>query len=218
MANMRMIRSELTGEPYYLESRTGRLFRRMVGALAWPYGETEGCVMVLGESHGNGNVYGGRHHVYVLDEERSINATALFDAMGIMQDQWLVRVWSTPITDNRVWMLDDWNDQRRRARLRRLSIADPVGLAGKGEGQIPFYHTLVQRRTLDEKTLFLGDRCSAAPDIDRMDEQDTNKKVIEYPGAAALFFALAEIDLNPMPESEQRQNKHRGPADPLGGY
>ncbi len=83
-----------------------------------------------------------------------------------------------------------------------------------------FYHALVQRRTRSEKSLFLGDECEGASFIGKMENEDISCKPTDYPAAAALFFALAEIDVNPMADWADRGNvsSYGGPADLIGGY
>ena len=41
---------------------------------------------------------------------------------------------------------DDANDEQRRLRRPLLRFGDPQGWQGHGEGLLPFYHALVQRR------------------------------------------------------------------------
>lgn len=51
------------------------------------------------------------------------------------------------MADNRAYLLDDVNDNLRRLRRPLLQYGDPQGWKGRGEGLLPFYHALVQRRT-----------------------------------------------------------------------
>ena len=44
------------------------------------------------------------------------------------------------------------------------------------------------------------------------------KKPTDFLGAAALCFALAEIDVDPWPDWGERTKLYGGPADELGGY
>ena len=83
---------------------------------------------------------------------------------------------------------------------------------------LPFYHALVQRRTRSEKTLFLGDACTGADEIAKLQAEDMAQKPTDFPGAAALCFALAEIDVDPWPEWGERTKLYGGPADDVGGY
>lgn len=144
--------------------------------------------------------------------------SVLVSRMTRMTEDWLVRYWSTPIADNRAYLLDDANDDLRRLRRPLLRFGDPQGWQGRGEGLLPFYHALVQRRTMSEKTLFLGDACTGADEITRLQEEDMLKKPTDFPGAAALCFALAEIDVAPWPEWGERAKPCGGSADDLGGY
>lgn len=219
MARVRLLRDLITGERYYRETATGMAFRRTVGSLVWPCGERPGCLVVLGETRSPQNVLGTRRHdVHRLEESRSDDVSVLVSQMARMTEDWLVRYWSTPMADNRVYLLDDANDNQRRLRRPLLHYGDPQGWQGRGEGLLPFYHAMVQRRTKSEKTLFLGDACTGADEIAKLQAEDMTQKPTDFPGAAALCFALAEIDVDPWPEWGERTKLYGGPADELGGY
>lgn len=219
MARIRLLRDLITGERYFKEAATGMAFRRTVGSLVWPCGERPGCLVVLGETRSRQNVLGARRHdVHRLEEVRSDDVSVLVSQMARMTEDWLVRYWSTPMADNRAYLLDDVNDNLRRLRRPLLQYGDPQGWKGRGEGLLPFYHALVQRRTKSEKTLFLGDACTGADEIAKLQAEDMTKKPTDFPCAAALCFALAEIDVDPWPDWGERTKLYGGPADELGGY
>lgn len=208
----------LSGEPYVRESGTGRQFRRVVGALTWSHDVQPGCLLILGESRNTLQIYGERRHVHVLAEVRSRDMAVLLDTAARLQEDWACHLWITPSDDPRVILLDDYNDRLRRERRRLIRFAEPQAWRGDGARLIPFYLGILQQRIVSEKTLEFGKDCTARDEARRLDKGDHNEKVIEHPGAAALFFALAEIDLNTMPEWGVRRTRDRGPADPLGGY
>ena len=108
---------------------------------------------------------------------------------------------------------------RERRSLRRYPIryGDPQGWKGKGEGLLPFYHSLIQRRTFSEKTLFLGDS-DAAYEVASMQPKFSDAKITDFPAMAALCFALAEIDIDPIDDAAGDRSYGTGPADPIGGY
>lgn len=222
MARVRLLRDLITGERYFKDAATDMAFRRIVGALVWPCGDRgrdRGCLVVLGETRSRQNFLGERRHdVYILEECRSDDVSVLVSRMARMTEDWFVKHWSTPTDDHRVYLLDDVNDHRRRLRRPILQYGDPQGWQGRGEGLLPFYHALIQRRTKSEKTLFIGDACTGADEILKLQADDMTRKPTDFPGAAALCFALAEIDVNAMPEWGERAKPYGGPADQLGGY
>jgi hypothetical protein len=221
MAKVKLLYDNVTSEPYYREEAiTGRMFRRIVGALAWPHGEMEGCALVLGEIRAPTVARHNRRHVlYVLEEKVTREPQHLVELAGRMQLDWLVRSWSTPIADARVWMIDDYNDIQRKDRKAQITIGDPAGWTAKrGEGLVPMYFALIQRRTEGEKTLFFGEGSNAVEQIKRLTEEDLSDKVIVRPSAAAAFWAVAAIDAEPLAEWGERPNHDLGPADPVGGY
>lgn len=207
----------LTGETYFREPRTGRQFRRVVGGFAWPFAVQPGCLLILGEERNPPCVVGERRHVHVLAEYRDRDVAALMDMGARLQEDWACRVWVTPCDDPRVILLDDYNDTLRRERRRLIRITEPRAWRADGARLIPFYLGILQQRIVSEKTLHFGTDCTASDEARRLGHGNTTDKVVEHPGAAALFFALAEIDVNPMPEWGGR-GKHGGAADPVGGY
>ena len=64
-----------------------------------------------------------------------------------------------------------------------------------------------------EKTLFFGTDCTAASETQRLGSGDVDRRMTDYPGAATLLWAVAEIDLN---RGRGEAREHLGPADRLG--
>ena len=218
MAQVKRIHDNVTAEPFYLELRTRRMFRRIVGAIAWPHGETPGSVLVLGEIRSRAAFLNTRHDLHILYERQSDDVQSLIELASRAQDEWHVFMWHTPLVDQRIYLLDDYNDSRRIARQMPMTISDPLGWSGKGEGLLPVYFAMVQRRTLNEKTLFFGPESAAAVEIQRLDPDEMNAKPTDYPSAAALFWSVAAVDMIPIPEWGERLPSFGGPADPIGGY
>ena len=220
MAWLKCLTDVVTRERYLCDTETGISYRRTVGSLVWPCGDRNGCVTVLGETRSRQNVLGGRHDVRLLAEKCSADVSELTEYIELCTMAFVVLSWATPLSDTRAYLLDDKNDERRRARKSIIKFDDPQGWHGKGEGLMAFYHALVQRRTRSEKSLFLGDECEGASFIGKMENEDISCKPTDYPAAAALFFALAEIDVNPMADWADRGSvsSYGGPADLIGGY
>ena len=222
MAKVKMLRDVVSGEEYWLETATGRQFRRLAGALVWPvFGQgnmAPGALAVLGEARNRENMLGGRHKVWLLEEQRASDVNRLVEALARAQEEWKVRAWATPLADERAYMLDDYNDELRTRNRRNIRFGDPLGWTGKGEGLLPYYHALVQRRTRGEKTLYLGAESTGAAEIGKLQPVDASRKPTDFPGAAAIMFALAEIDADPWPEWGERRRSDGGPADAVGGY
>lgn len=93
---------------------------------------------MLGETRSRQNVLGGRHDVHVLVEERSADVSRLVTVMEIFTEELLVKLWSTPLTDARAYLLDDANDERRKLRRPLIRYGDPQYWVGKGEGLMPY--------------------------------------------------------------------------------
>lgn len=216
---LRKIQDRVTGEPYYSEVSTGRQFRRTTCALSWPWAEEAGCVIVLGELRNPPTQLGARRHVHVLAELRSHKPHELLDTTERFQCLFLFQRLVTSGSDDRVVLLDDYNDTRRRERKPILRTTDPAAWHGKGEGMMPYYISLVQRRVEEEKSLFFGPDCAARDDVRRAGKGDLTRKMLEMPGVCALCWAVEEIDVNSLDEWHIRNRvRYSGPADALGGY
>lgn len=217
MARLQTLRDGLAGERYYREPLTGMCFRAMAGGLCWPWEEKPGCVVVIGETRGRQNVVGmERHDVHILEERHCQDPGELLEWLERMTEDWLIRAWATPMTDRRVFMLDDANIERRRQRRPLLRYGEPRGWSGKGEGLLPFYHALAQRRTLSEKALFFGRKSMCALELAALEQRDKN--ILAFPSIAALCFALAEIDVDRGAFGRRLDADRLGPADEAGGY
>lgn len=217
MARIQILTDRLTQERYFREPVTGMAFRRTTGGLAWPCEDAPGCAVVLGESRGLDAIYGAeRRDVHILEERQSDDPAELIRILEGMTEDWLIKNWATPVYDQRVFMLDDVNQERRKARRPLLRYGDPPGWIGKGEGLLQFYHALVQRRTMSEKTLFLGRDSLCGDEIARLPPEP--KPIQRFPSMSALCFALAEIDVDRREKRIRRDNGAYGPADDLGGY
>lgn len=218
MARLRILRDFISGERYFQDPVTGMNYQRTSGALTWPWKDTPGSLVTLGEALGGQNRLGtSRHDVHKLMELQSDDPAELVDALYNMTHDWHIRHWATPLTDKRSHMLEDLNRELRSLRRQVIRYGDPQGWSGKGEGLLVFYHSFVQRRTMSEKTLFIGPgRC--ADELAALDFDDVQKSILETPGAAALCFALAELDFNRSLQVSRERFQDNGPADFLGGY
>lgn len=218
MAFVRLLHDNVTSEPYFQERGNGRQFRRIVGALAWPFTDIPGCLLMVGELRNKPNVLGARRHLHVLAEYRTPDVSELLDGVARLQENWLCGLWVTPTDDPRIALLDDYNDMLRRERRRRIRFVSPPGWEGNGGRLMSLYLGLIQQRIVGEKSLQFGQGCTARDEARRLDRSAMQGKLLEHPGAAALFWAVAEMDLHPLPELGERGKQPSGPACALGGY
>lgn len=217
MARIKALRDYINGETWYLDSVSGMGFGRLSFGAAWPSGELAGTIAILGESRSAPAEYGlARHDVHKLLELQEMEAAALVERMRFISSEWPNASWAVPLYDRRACLIEDANMGLRAKRKPRIACNDPQGFSGKGEGLLPFYHALVQRRTMSEKTLFLGEG-ESADQIARLGFADAGASVCEFPAAAALCFALADIDLG-HGQKRALDPEALGPACDLGGY
>lgn len=203
-------------ESWYRENAGGRRFRRIAGALAWPFADSPGCLLLLGELFQPPVVSGERRHLHVLAEYRTPDVGELLDEAVRLQEDWLCGLWVTPTDDPRIVLLDARNSALRRERRRRIRFVSPPGWEGQSEPLAALYLGLIQQRIVGEKSLQFGRDCTARDEARRLDRSAMQGKLLEHPGAAALFWAVAEMDLHPVPD--RGSGPALGPACLLGGY
>jgi len=208
----------IIGDPYLLDVTTGTEYRRTVCALAWPYADVHGCVIVIGELRHPPAMMDARRHVHVLGEARSASPDKLLEEAARMQVKWLFPTVVTPVGDPRITLVDQYNADRRRARLPVLRLVEPSAWRGKGEGLLSYYMAILQRRITDDKSLHFGPDCTARDEAQRAGKDDINRKMIEMPGVCALAWAVENMDVEAQPEWYERRHIIGGPADQHGGY
>jgi hypothetical protein len=195
-------------------TRDEAILRRVVAGLAWPRGSDPGAVVALGE-YQHKNPEWGLHPVLVLAHAEQSDLLALFLAARTIRDTCLVVDWVGDTTHPFMARLDDFDDGLRQRKQPRLAMdkAPLVGESGRFQG----YADMLRARVAATKTMTFGphfqDLARALQAISPQDE--LSKQPEHYPGPCALFYALAEIDMN-QPVAMRPRKKKTG--DPKAGY
>lgn len=202
----------ITGEKYWKDTAAGIMYRRIVNALAWPFDTMPGAICVLGEVRSM-DPHTHTHRVNMLHDEEINGVDELLRvAHGISFDtgvfDWVAR---RDVSETRI--VDQFNRVQSAHRMPQLRLSHPQ--EGDERERFRFWIRLLERRTMDDKTLTLGDSACIRNRLMALPHESYAKEPEEFPAVAALLFALAEIDLRqPLPPMKFS----RTAIDPLAGY
>ena len=211
---LRHLKDNVTGDAYIRNEENGVMYRRLVGGLAWPFDVAGGAMVLLAESR-NPDFHTQRHNVYVLDEFQSDDITGLLRRMHRLQLDHGVRDWITPRASYYMEFMHAFNDEQEAMRQQILYAYSPP--QWDRQECLRFYMRLLERRIGKEKTLHFGnahktrDQCVALA----QSADVHHKRLEEFPGPAAMLYALAEVDLRP-PTITLRGEREAG--DQVAGY
>lgn len=206
-----------TQDHYFKDRLSERTFGRIVGGLAFPFDSKPGHAVVLGEIMRK-DPEQHVHHVVVLGECSARDYQELLGKVAMLQDRTLCKEWMTPMDNNNVLLVDDYNEEfRYRHRKAPIDLCTPpqYDRADRGE-MFRFYSRLVTKRTMGRKTLHFGEGCEVAKHYQTLQPADLKRHPEEWPPVAAFLYALAELDLSG--ESTRKIESSASTADPLGGY
>lgn len=197
-----------------LRGTKNEILRRVVGGLAWPRGSEPGAVVALGE-YEHKNPEWGLRDVLVLAHVEKKDLVALFTAARTIRDTCLAGEWVGDITHPFMARLDDFEDGLRERKQPPLSM-DKAPLVGES-GRFSAYADMLRSRVVGSKTIKFGEHFQ---DLARASQaitpqEELSKQPEHFPGPCALFYALAELDMN-QPVTFRPQRKRTG--DPVSGY
>lgn len=211
---LKVRKDQFNGRRYYEDQRTGVKYRRLVGGIAWPFGSDDGACVVLAESY-NPDFETQRQKVFRLEEFVSPDINTMLKWVHACQTDIYVVDWITPRESLYMELLHQYNDEL--SRLRRPTIYASSPPQWDRQECLRYYMRLLERRIRTEKTIHFGetslirDQCVALA----KSTENHHRRLEEFPGPAALLYALAEVDLRPADNLEKR-NRHGG--DQLTGY
>lgn len=225
LSALRRMTDHLTGEPYLLHPQTGQQFRRTVCALAWPMPPYPGCITVVGEARHLPTVLGEPRHLWTMLEYQSPSQSDIITTVEQVLWRYQTPRVITPVDDDRYLLIEVHNDARRAERKPPIRIDTPIRWHGKGEGLMPYYLSLLQRRLVDDKTLHMG-QFYAAQDEYRMAQGNDDGVALmrasmsSWPALCALCWCIEAVDMqgDPMGLYAMGSGLPSGHADPLGGY
>ncbi len=212
---LKAVNSRMNGVRTLKDPVTGVKYRRVSGAVAWPYDIKPGAVTVLAERK---EVIAGtdQHRVDIIAEFLHEDHETLCREMASAQESLLVDIWRTPLSHAGTRLVQLFNDQRQRLRLPCIDLASPPAM--KGSRSFRDYDRLVDRRTRNIKTLFFGES-QAVLEYNTLNRDDLGRKLEEFPVVAAMLYALAGLDLEDGAIGAWQDNvRLSGNTSSVGGY
>ncbi|MBI9113132.1 hypothetical protein [Maridesulfovibrio ferrireducens] len=206
----------MTRTTYYKDMLTTREFKRIVGGLAWPYGNSKGHAVVLGEIRRK-DPEQHCHHVFILGETRAEDFQELLSRVAMLQDRTFCKEWITPMDNNNVLLVDDFNEEQRYM-LRKAPVelnSPPQYDRSEKKDIFRFYNQLVAKRASSRKTLNFGES-DVAKHYSSLEKTDLKRHLEEFPVVASFLYALAELDLNN--DNYRQFNMTSNAADSVAGY
>lgn len=205
-----------TQDHYFKDMLSERTFRRIVGGLAFPFDHKPGHAVVLGEIMRQDPEH-HTHHVFVLGEAGAADYQELLGKVAMLQDRTLCKEWMTPMDNNNVLLVDDFNEGKRyRHRKAPIDLCSPPQYDRTDRGEMfRFYDRLVSTRTMGRKTLHFGGS-EAGQHYQTIQPADLKRHPEEWPPVAAFLYALAELDLSADPG--RKLDTTARVADSLGGW
>ena len=211
---LKVRKDQFNGRRYYEDQRTGVKYRRLVGGIAWPFGSDDGACVVLVESY-SPDFETQRQKVFRLEEFVSPDINTMLKWVHACQTDIYVVDWITPRESLYMELLHQYNDDL--ARLRRPTISAYSPPQWDRQESLRYYLRLLERRVRTEKTIHFGDVSIIRDQCVALAKSTDNhyRRLEEFPGPAALLYALAEIDLRP-PDNLPMSNRYTG--DQMTGY
>lgn len=201
-----------TKDRYWKYPRTGIDFRRIVGGFCWPFGTSPGAFCVLGEVRSvDQHTY--THRVVLLHDEEVSGVDELLRRVHSASVDTGIFDWIARRDVSEVRLVDQFNRLQSSQRQRQIRLVHPQ--EGDDRDRFRFWIRLLERRTMDEKTMTFGESACVRDRLMSLPPGAYDKEPEEFPAVAAMLFALAEIDLHqPINIGEKLPSS----VDTLAGY
>ena len=184
---------QFTGEKYWKDPVAGIQFRRIVIGLAWPFDTLPGAVVVLGEVRSM-DPHTHTHKVQLLHDRETNGIDELIRCVwGVATDCGVFDMVSRRDVPE-IRFVDAHNRQLAARRSPQIRIIHPQ--EGDDRERFRFWVRLLERRTLDDKTMIFGASECVRNRLLSLTTPDYAKEPEEFPAVSAFLFALAEIDLH----------------------
>jgi hypothetical protein len=198
------------GPASFKDEETGVFYSRIVGGVCFSGVDAysplhAGCV--IGEEREK-DFGSGMHILRILHEFSAPDVEELLDAAVLVQQRIKCRVWLTPLESPAMIRAVKWSRDRQALRLPRVVLSAPA------TRNFLVMHTLLQRRTETNKTMYFGADSQAAAQYVSVRKEEFHGDVGRFPAVAACLYALSGIDMR-----AERQGESAAAAVPAqGGY
>lgn len=186
---------EITEGFYFRDVATGKRYRRIVGGIGWPSVHAPGCAVVLTEDLFK-DYEAETRIIRIIDTKYDADPNGLLDQVEAIQDNLCRLDWYGNAKSTWRRLLPDKNSELNRGRKAQIRLHKPP--AFDDADKFGSYSQLLRLRLGGVKTFYFDESGTAMEfsqilgDPGQMDEQ-------RFPGAAAVLYALAAMDLRRMP-------------------
>lgn len=195
---------------WFEDKDSGREYRRIVGGVAWPYGQIPGALVVLGEER---EALPGDKQVHEVRVLAAVEESALQDLApraAKLRDGVHAHLWVLDLSGPHVAHWDAYDRELQAIRKPRLRTTTLPGVIKREADRFRFYDSLLNERTATAKTIHFGADSPVVRQYGMVTDQHIQAgNMDEWPLVAACLFALAEIDLN-QPRTGARGTQRRG--------
>lgn len=183
-------------ETIFENPETQQSYRRVVGAMGWPWEPRPGFLVVLGEQYLVDQGLKGRP-LEVLAEREVESIPALHQGCLELRKQWCCDIWLADLQQKEAVRL--FRQINRGLNDRRNDI-EPVQLHtapySHGAGQLQvLFQMLGMVQSPDHKLLSYGPDSKLPRYAQGLDSKDLKEKAGKFPALAALAYAVAEMIL-----------------------
>lgn len=188
-------RDEITEGEFFRDVKTGQRYRRILGGICWPSVHAAGCAVVLTE--GLFKDYEAEARIIrVIETKYDKNPNGLLDQIEAIQDNLCRLDWygNTESTWRR--LLPDKNAELHRNRKAQIRLFKPP--AFDDTDKFGAYAQLLKFRVGGVKTFYF-DESGTAMEFSQILGDPSQMDESRFPGAAAVLYALAAMDLRRMP-------------------
>jgi len=187
----------------FVDPETGKVFRRILGGVGWPYAEKPGFIVVLGEDlEEDHNLPHSPRHCRVLAEHETPDLEELQRYCHKFRDDFcLTSILGNP--ENPIYEL--W---RRRTPNATINVSQPCDV---DKIDLNLVGQLLRRNTEGRKTLHFGSDSKLPGYFTRFVAKRIEKEEIEeYPAIAAFGFVLVEVELTGYSDTPPFRPNRRG--------
>jgi hypothetical protein len=177
---------------------TGIFYRRVAGAVGWPWEPRPGFMVVIGERFAFDQGLQGRP-LEVLAEREVDSITALHQGGLEMRKLWACDLWLADLGQEEAVRL--FMKMNRNLGLdRQHPLAEPIRLRrapyNQGKDRLQtLFHLLGTVQSPERKLLSYGPESKLPGYAMGLDQKDLQKPTVQFPPLAALGYAVAELIL-----------------------
>jgi hypothetical protein len=201
------------GKVVFEDPENHRVYRRVVGALGWAEPPEPGFLVVLAEGLTPEKGLGTRP-LWLLAEVQGATVPELYRQCRVLGRLYQVDSWLTDLErpEEVNWFMHMENERTPGVNRTQMYLS-PAAYTG-GTVTLGVMLQLVDEQCqVTRKVLTFGEGREVAAIRQALSPEDLSKPARNYPGMAALGYAVAELVLNGEPEDWQAAPKHKTMKD-----